>query len=556
MNNEARNMLNHDIPSDMDSLYRYTTESYIDSLPKPITLSNEELRIGLMAELDENIRIRNSMYSNRRQSAQSLPIASIADLILAKYQVACISWTGNKDDGRYVGIYQDSGHNKGIYVNSEDDLRNIIQEFKYTITSKEYEEIYDILASKAPARKPCDDADLFALNNGIFNYKSKTLMDFTPDIVFTRKSYVNYVDSPVSPHITMPDGEIWDFDSWLHSLTDDADIENLLLHVIGAVLRPNVRWDKIVCMYSQLGMNGKGTLCALMKQLCGEGSYVSLRFVDFDTDALLAPLIRATAIITDENATNDYAKDVSRLKALATGDSISINRKFKEGITFKYSGLIVQCVNKLPRAADQTDSFYRRFLMIPFDKTFKGIERKYIKDDYLKRPEVLEYVLWKVLSLPDFYKLPEPDACKALLEEYKEFNDPVVEFVEEIFPNFVWNKIPFKFIYDLFKEWFKRTNGSGIAIRKAEFKERLLSYIFVKYSDDWEYIDEPVGIGKSDNLEPELLITDYNLYEWKSSYAGIDPKKICLPNFKKSYRGVLISRKKNVISTNDSEVLS
>ena len=78
----------------------------------------------------------------------------------------------------------------------------------------------------------------------------------------------------------------------------------------------------------------------------------------------------------------------------------------------------------MPRVKDKSDSFYRRQLFIPFTKCFTGAERKYIKDDFLKRKEVVEYVMYKVLNMY-YYQFDVPEACKNALEEYKEFNDPV-----------------------------------------------------------------------------------------------------------------------------------
>ncbi len=53
---------------------------------------------------------------------------------------------------------------------------------------------------------------------------------------------------------------------------------------------------------------------------------------------------------------------------------------------------------------------YRRLLVVPFDKRFEGCERKYIKNDYLHRKEVLEYVLFHVLREMDYYELSVPEA--------------------------------------------------------------------------------------------------------------------------------------------------
>ena len=123
-------------------------------------------------------------------------------------------------------------------------------------------------------------------------------------------------------------------------------------------------------------------------------------------------------------------------------DVIQVNRKFKTPIAFQFHGFMVQCLNEMPRIKDKSNSFFRRQLFIPFDKCFTGKERKYIKHDYLHRREVLEYVLHKVLNM-DYYTLSEPESCKKALEEYKEFNDPVLQFVHEVLPLCVWDLLPF-----------------------------------------------------------------------------------------------------------------
>lgn len=536
-----------DLAWDRDSVIRRATDDYLSSLSDPKNMNVDDLRNGLTNAIIEAINERNIIQAGTKvHTIPGLPNPCVAKAILARYHVRCISWTGRRDDYNFIGVYQEDGDNIGIYVGTKPYFNQIVRDFKFTATKNDVDEILEILMADAPFTQPSSDQDLIAFNNGIFNYKTKQLLPFDPDIVFTRKSKVNYVtgNPPVNPHIVMPDGLVWDFDSWLTSLTDDTDIQDLLLKVCGAILRPYVRWDRIVCFYSQVGMNGKGTLCELMKQLCGDGSYASIPFVGFERDTMLTQLITANAVITDENGINEYAKNVANLKALATGDSVSFDRKYMTSLTFRFSGLIVECVNSLPRAADQTDSFYRRFLMIPFEKTFKGEERKYIKNDYLHRPEVLEYVVWRVMNLPDYYELPEPEACAGLLAEYKEYNDPVLQFVYDVFPNFVWEKVPQSFVYDLYLKWCLKNNPSGKLSGKHAVMDKIKGYVNTYYPDTWRFTKDNTSINKNDNLEPELMIADYGLEDWRSkTYKGTDPAKISMPKFKPGYNNVFIQLK-------------
>lgn len=78
-------------------------------------------------------------------------------------------------------------------------------------------------------------------------------------------------------------------------------------------------------------------------------------------------------------------------------------------------------------------------------KQFEGCERKYIKDDYLRHKEVLEYVLYKLLATTNYYELDPFKACLDLLNEYKEFNDPVRAFMAEVMGQLAWDLVPNQF---------------------------------------------------------------------------------------------------------------
>lgn len=64
--------------------------------------------------------------------------------------------------------------------------------------------------------------------------------------------------------------------------------------------RPNVAGDKSAWLYSESGNNGKGTLCELMRELCGKKSYAAIPLADFGKDFYLTQLLNASAIIVDE----------------------------------------------------------------------------------------------------------------------------------------------------------------------------------------------------------------------------------------------------------------
>ena len=85
-------------------------------------------------------------------------------------------------------------------------------------------------------------------------------------------------------------------------------------------------------LYSEEGNNGKGTLCELMRALCGETAVAAIPINDFSKNFALEPLTRATAIIVDENDVGLFIDKAANLKAVITNDVIPIDRKFKTPI--------------------------------------------------------------------------------------------------------------------------------------------------------------------------------------------------------------------------------
>ena len=503
--------------------------STVDPLNPPPPFRVEE---DLLAQTRAEISLENDQRGkgDKIRLPNRLDVWQVASVISHLYHVKRIAGAGLENETEYdlVAIYQDSGPLQGVYVTNEDVFRKIARQYDLKISSREFAEMMVILGDLSERVVKNTDPDLVAVNNGIFNYKTKQLLPFSPDYVFTSKSRVDY--NPAAQNVVIHnanDGTDWDVESWMHTLSDDQEIVDVLWEILGAIIRPNVPWNKSAWFYSESGNNGKGTLCELMRQLCGEGAYAAIKLDDMGKDFALEPLIRASAVIVDENDVGTFIDKAANLKAIITGDIVPINRKFKTAIAYRFRGFMVQCLNEMPRIKDKSDSFYRRQLFVPFEKCFTGVERKYIKTDYLHRKEVLEYVLKRVMHM-DYYSLSEPEACKDVLEEYKEFNDPVRQFWEEHQDDFKWDLLPNMFLYDLYRAWFNKNVPSGSPVGKNTFVKEIAS--LAEADGVWIYRKDAVRRGsKMDAAEP--LIAQYNLRDWMNlRYLGAnDIVRLCTP---------------------------
>lgn len=483
------------------------------------TLSAQDVEFHLLNRINNRLISENTQYglkgSRAYQTLRTLTPAVIADCMLKRNRIVRIMLSDKNTDPNYdvLAVYMDHGPDNGIYVTDEVSIRVLAREYNYSISPKELDHVIDMLKDNAPRVMVSTNRDLIAVNNGIFDYKTKTLLPFTPEIVFTAKSAVNYNENAVNPVIhNDADGTDWDIESWMADLNDDSEIVTLLWEILSAIIRPNVAWDKTAWFLSEVGNNGKGTLLTLMRNLCGERAWTSISVADFGKDFHLEPLIRTNAVLVDENDVGEYVDKAANLKAVITNDVLLINRKGKTPIAYQFRGFMVQCVNDTPKFRDKSGSLYRRQLIIPFDKSFTGAERKYIKQDYMHRTEVLEYVLHRVLN-GNFYELSEPKAIRIALREYKIENDPIRAFAEEFLDQLVWDLLPWKFLYALYRAWLSKEQPSSRPLGSNKFIKHFT--LILQEDLDYGWFVTPAAVRtKNRILGEEPLAVEYNLDQW------------------------------------------
>ena len=492
---------------------------YLRSINRDNPPSPKELSEQLLTTINEEILSINATMAKgetKHKLLRLLEPPELAEIVKHLYSVKLISWTDNPQDSNpMLAVYCEDGLNKGIYVEADQYLPKVLLQYNHELTEREMKNIYFILKAELPIESICRNKNLVAVNNGIFDYQKKLLLPFSPDYIFMSKSRVNFNIKAKNVTIHNPeDNTDWDVESWMNSLSDDPAIVALLWQVLGAIIRPNVRWNKSVWLYSEQGNNGKGTLCELMRNLLGQGTYAAIPISSFAKEFMLEPLIKASAIIVDENNVGGFVDSLANFKAVVTNDVIQLNRKHKAPIDFQFRGLVVECINDLPKIKDKSDSFLRRLLFVPMTKCFTGKERPYIKNDYLHRQVVLEYVLKKVLLDTNFYQLSEPDACVMLLNTYRVYNNPTEDFWFEFKDRFQWDMLPYDFLYELYKAYIRETNPHSSVSGKNTFLKDLRAVIL----RDRNWVDVPNSRKRGNHMmEFEPLINEFNLTKMRDS---------------------------------------
>lgn len=515
--------------NDYSDIVRKVTRNVIQSLQK-YQEGNNEVTPQLMADvmlraIQVAVKTANIMIAigikccdpNINCKPHKIPMRlepySIAQMILAFYHIKNVNWDGTDDPTNcLLAMYNKT---EGIYETKESLIRNVVREISPCIKKNELDETTQCIADIAECVQINSDPDLIPVANGIFDFKKKVLMPFTPDFVTFFKSPIPYDDNATScPVLYCNDGTSFVFDDWFRDLFDyDDELTLLAWQMIGAAIRCYVPWNKCFILYNAVGCNGKGCLIKLIEQLVGEKNVKSIPFSQFGERFGLANLPHAMVVATNENATNDYTKYANKIKEVITGDSVEIEIKYKNSITIRHRGLIIECCNKFPTFGDQTESLYRRFILMPFDKTFVGNEKPEIKEKLLTDPSLLCYVLHRVLNsdISNFYSFTTPTRARQLLEEFKINNDNVRLFWTTIRSQFVSKIIKASDMYEIYKAWRIMDIQSGHSVKRTEFDDRMAEII--NNDPDWEIINRPNNPLNVSNISPvnEPLLKKYRV---------------------------------------------
>jgi len=528
----------------------------------PVLPDSRTCTEGVLLAINQEIDAQNKARQNSKTLTPltELPLICISMLMATRVDMAIIapgdkSLTGRplnltKDELMKlpVAIYQSAGYNKGIWELSNNPTGAfgvLVEEYKPDATKNEKKEVFASIKGMLRVVRKSVIPYLVPVNNGIYDVFNKKMLPFSPDYVFTSKIHTDLDANAKNPVIPIQeDGSNWDVDSWFDSL-GKPEFVNSVKEVIQAACLPLAPRNKMCLFYNEMGNNGKGTICQLIRNLLGENVVANIPLKQFSAKFGLANLPNAMAVVADENDIDLLKKGLAELKAAISGDPVDIEQKFQDIYKYTFNGLILQCVNTLPQFADKTESFYRRLHIITFERCFTGVEKRYIKQRLIYRQDVLEYILKMVLVDMDYRdEFTKTKDTQNALQAYITVSNSVVAFLQDILPECKWDLLPSTdFLYEAYKNWYKQNVPSGKVIGRNEFLDDVRDYIRNDpgASAEWEWTDCTRPQGYIDCSVQEPLLTEYDLQAFQdNTYPpnSIQRQYACQSKLKVKYSGL------------------
>lgn len=570
------------IIDDRDTYIESAVETYIKSNSVKLTDfidTNGKARTAraeILSNINEQITLANQIRSKDEKlpTLKNLTGYAVAMILVATNDIKKLSLgTGGKIIAkRYYKNSSTSGEYvwAGTYeiISENSDNNSVMKALSLLIPDASRHDEHSLiryLSCHAPVAHLGEDNKLIFFRNGVWDYKTKTLTEYTADdyndkygdIVSLSKLPVfhpygagatlkpdssGHIPEPV---ITNPDGSTWSPSSCFVAPFETDEVGDACSTVLWELAHFTLRhMNGAPHLYhfwideGGKGHNGKSTLWELIQRLIKKAhepgdedleasgdTVISCSIENLDKDYVLSQnIMTAYAIVGEEtNASVTYIENCATVKMLSREQECTFRQIREAPFSFRFSGALVQQCNKPPIFSEKSDSMFSHSVNIPFTKSFTD-DRPYIKDDYIQREEVAEWLAYHLTVEMDALDKYDPEALKTLEPFKREMiasGMSTMQALDEIVPGLRMNFMPAELLYDLYLRWCDINGVTGRAVVSARtFRDDLEQY-GLNNTNSVEFTKKAARSSMKDleNVHPALLEFGYSNRMGLSSYV-------------------------------------
>lgn len=270
-----------------------------------------------------------------------------------------------------------------------------------------------------------DKGDWFNVKNGLLQLSTGELKPHTPDFVSLIQSPVVYDVNAQAP--------VWAqcLEAWMKG-PEKHEKTLLLQQFAGYLLTSSMQYAKALFLVGD-GGNGKSTFADTISMVIGEQGTSRIDLEDLYSTFGLKGLIGKRLNVIEEVGGNYYQSH--KLKKLVSGESLTINMKFKDQFKFTPEAKFVFAVNTMPRVDDSSTATERRICVVQFNNNFRDNPNTDLRfaDGVLAQElsGILNWMLEGYRSLSKERKFVATQEQANTLTEYREENSSVDGFIGE-----------------------------------------------------------------------------------------------------------------------------
>ena len=362
-------------------------------------------------------------------------------------------------------------YSEGLYIQKYDPE---IHQWMMAIIKEKYtrhvaNEIISILKNKCFIRpERINYTDLINLKNGMLDLSNSEpkLLKHDSKYLSTIQLDINYVEE-ACPFL---------WDKTLKEILHWEDVKTIQ-EFFGLCLTKNTTFQKALFMVGE-GSNGKGVITHVLERLVGLNNRSCIPIEKLSDEKLIGGLYEKLINISTETTAKGFIHD-STFKTVVAGESIHANPKYKIPFEFTPFCKMIITTNNMPKTNDTSYAFFRRMIIIPFERQFSEEEQnKQLR--YELEEELSGILLWAVSGLMRLRKnkcFTVSDRNKKQQKEYQKSNNPVLLFVEECCYIEINAFVGINLLYEKYSNFCKNSNYRALGKNnfskevKRQFKE-------------------------------------------------------------------------------------
>lgn len=281
------------------------------------------------------------------------------------------------------------------------------------------EKIAELLPQFRQIDKWDTKAYLFAVQNGVINLQTGEIEAGNPNDFITMQSPVIYNKTATCP--------LWE--KFIYEAFDeDLDVIHYVQKALGYSITGNNK-EQIIFVGYGTGSNGKSTMLRILLQILGDyghtaprSTFQTNRFNDQTNDIAQLPGKRFVSWSETRMSTS---LDEEKLKAMTGGENQRARFLHHEFFEFQPILKLWMFFNHKPIARDDSQGFWRRIRVIPFNHVFDGKDKDIDVKLSAELPGILNWliegcIMWQHEGLNEI-----PEIIQEASNQYQEESDPL-----------------------------------------------------------------------------------------------------------------------------------
>jgi putative DNA primase/helicase len=296
-------------------------------------------------------------------------------------------------------------------------------------------------------RKTLNNPKYLAVKNFVIDLDNLEILEHNKDYRLTRYLPLKYDEQAKCPQI----------EKFISDISEVKEMEKTLYELIGYCLINKYDIQKAFMLVGN-GANGKSTFISLLRNFLGQDNVRGIELVDLVKDKWYkAELYNKLANLAADLPTT-MLRDTSLFKSLTGGDLIEAQKKNRDPFNFVNTCKLIFSCNELPATLDESDAYYRRWIIFNFNKQFLGKNADKNLLEKLTTENELSGLLNKALEglqrliiNKEFTMQNNEEDIKAKREEYIKKSDSVKSFSEFECERDIDSEIEKEEFYDAYK---------------------------------------------------------------------------------------------------------